>query len=196
MSQRHVEAGLDALGALAEAVKPLAPRVAVLAQRYADVLQRGGTLYFCGNGGSAADAQHLAAEYVVRYAADRRPLAAVALTTDTSILTAAGNDFGFDQIFARQVEARCGPDDLLILHSTSGQSPNLLAAARAARARGVPTVAFLGKGGGALASEVDEAIVVPSDVTGLIQMIHLTLEHLIVELVEQSLATDIGLEPQ
>ena len=103
-----------------------------MAARYAGVLRSGGTLFFCGNGGSAADAQHLAAEYVVRYAANRRPLAAVALTTDSSILTAAGNDLGFEQIFARQVEALCRPADLLILHSTSGQSPNLLAAARAA----------------------------------------------------------------
>lgn len=195
MSHRHIEAGLDALGALAEATKPLAPRVAALARRYADVLRRGGTLYFCGNGGSAADAQHLAAEYVVRYAADRRPLAAVALTADTSILTAAGNDLGFERVFARQVEALCRPGDLLILHSTSGQSPNLLAAARAARARGVPTVAFLGKGGGVLAGEVDDAVVVPSDVTSLIQTIHLALEHLIVELVEQMLAADAR-EPQ
>jgi len=196
MSHRHIEAGLDALGALTAATKSLAPRVAALAQRYADVLSRGGTLYFCGNGGSAADAQHLAAEYVVRYAADRRPLAAVALTADASILTAVGNDLGFERLFARQVEALCRPNDLLILHSTSGRSPNLLAAARAARARGVPAVAFLGKGGGTLAGEVDEAIIVPSDVTSLIQTIHLALEHLIVELVEQQLAADLAREPQ
>jgi len=183
-AEATVEAGLDALGALAHETKRLAPQVAAVARRYADVLRRGGMLYFCGNGGSAADAQHIAAEYVVRYAADRRPLAATALTTDASILTAAGNDLGFEQIFARQVEAFCGPGDLLVIHSTSGESPNVLAAAAIARARGVPVVAFLGKGGGSLARQVDEAIVVASDVTSLVQAMHLALEHLIVELVE------------
>jgi D-sedoheptulose 7-phosphate isomerase len=150
-------------------------------------LRGGGTLFFCGNGGSAADAQHLAAEYVVRYSATRRPLAAVALTTDTSILTAAGNDFEFEQIFARQVEALCGSGDLLVLHSTSGQSANLLAAARAARQKKVGTVAFLGKGGGTLVGLVDEAVIVPSNETSQVQLIHLALEHFIVDLVEREL---------
>jgi D-sedoheptulose 7-phosphate isomerase len=161
--------------------------VAQLAARYAKVLRGGGTLFFCGNGGSAADAQHLAAEYVVRYPANRRPLAAIALTTDSSVLTAGGNDLGFDQIFARQVEALCHADDLLILHSTSGQSPNLLAAAQAARRLRVSTVAFLGKGGGALAGMVDEALIVPSHTSSLVQLIHMALQHLIVESVEREL---------
>ena len=187
MSAAHVEAGLDRLAALAGASKALAPQVARLAARYADVLRGGGTLFFCGNGGSAADAQHMATEYVVRYAATRGPLAAVALTTDTSLLTAAGNDLGFEQIFARQVEALCRPGDLLVLHSTSGRSPNLVAAARAARTRGTRIVAFLGRDGGALAGEVDEALVVPADDTGQIQILHLALEHLVVELVESAL---------
>jgi D-sedoheptulose 7-phosphate isomerase len=187
MKPGHVEAGLDRLAALASTSKALAPQVARVAARYAEVLRAGGTLFFCGNGGSAADAQHLATEYVVRYSARRRPLAAVALTTDTSLLTAAGNDLGFEQIFARQVEALCGPDDLLVLHSTSGRSPNLVAAARAARARGTPTVAWLGRDGGALAKEVDEAVQVPSDDTAQIQVLHLALEHLVVEQVEAAL---------
>jgi D-sedoheptulose 7-phosphate isomerase len=183
----RVEAALDRLSRLAEASRALAPVVTQVADRYAEVLRHGGTLYFCGNGGSAADAQHLAAEYVVRYAADRRPLAAVALTTDTSILTAAGNDLGFERIFARQVEALCRPADLLVLHSTSGRSPNLVQAARAARSRGTGTVAFLGRGGGELAGEVDLPVVVASDETGQIQIVHLALEHVIVELVEAAL---------
>jgi D-sedoheptulose 7-phosphate isomerase len=182
-----IGAGLDRLAALAAACKPLAPQVERVAARYTSVLRGGGTLYFCGNGGSAADAQHVATEYVVRYAANRRPLAAVALTTDSSLLTAAANDLGFERIFARQVEALCGPGDLLVLHSTSGRSPNLLAAARAARAAGTATVAFLGRGGGPLAALVDEAVVVPSDETGQIQILHLALEHLVVELVEAAL---------
>jgi D-sedoheptulose 7-phosphate isomerase len=187
VSAPHVEAGLDRLAALAGASKALAPQVARIAARYVEVLRAGGTLYFCGNGGSAADAQHVAAEYVVRYIGSRRPLAAVARTTDTSLLTAAGNDLGFEQIFARQVEALCRPGDLLVLHSTSGRSPNLVAAARAARTRGTPTVAFLGRDGGALVGEVDEALVVPADDTGQIQLLHLALEHLVVELVESAL---------
>jgi D-sedoheptulose 7-phosphate isomerase len=158
-----------------------------VASRFAAVLRGGHTLFFCGNGGSAADAQHLATEYVVRYSRTRPGLAAIALTTDSSILTAAGNDLGFEQVFARQVEALCRAGDLLVLHSTSGQSPNLIVAARAARGRSVGTVAFLGRGGGALAAEVDEAIVIPSEDTGRIQLLHLALEHLIVELVEDEL---------
>ncbi len=187
MSSAHVEAGLERLGELVGACKALAPQVARIAERYTTVLRGGGTLFFCGNGGSAADAQHVATEYVVRYTASRRALAAVALTTDTSLLTAAGNDLGFDQIFARQVEALCRPGDLLVLHSTSGRSPNLIAAARAARTLGTSTVAFLGRDGGTLAAEVDDALVVPGDDTAQIQVLHLALEHLVVELVEAAL---------
>ena len=187
MSQTRIDEGLDALIRTAQASKALSGKVAGIAARYAEVLRGGGTLFFCGNGGSAADAQHLAAEYVVRYSRTRRALAAVALTTDTSILTAAGNDLGFEQIFARQVEALCTPADLLILLSTSGRSPNLLAAAKAAREVGVATVGFLGKGGGALAGQVDETVIVPSSETSLVQLIHLALQHLIVESVEADL---------
>lgn len=187
MTDGNLRARLGTLARLLEASAAHEDRVAAIARRYADVLAGGGTLFFAGNGGSAADAQHVAAEYVVRYARDRRGLAAVALTTDTSVLTAAGNDLGFEQVFARQVEALCGPADLLVLHSTSGRSPNLLAAARAARARGVPTVALLGKGGGELAAEVDDAIVIDSDETGDIQVVHLALQHAIAALVEAHL---------
>jgi len=118
----------------------------------------------------------------------RRPFAAVALTADTSVLTAAGNDLGFEQVFARQVEALCGPEDLLILHSTSGASPNLCAAANVARARGVPVVAFLGEDGGALRALADFVVLVPAKDSSRIQEMHLVLEHLIVELVEHELA--------
>jgi D-sedoheptulose 7-phosphate isomerase len=188
VTRARIEAGLERLSRLAETSKSLAEASAAVAARYATVLRGGGTLFFCGNGGSAADAQHLAAEYVVRYSSSRRALAAIALTTDSSILTAAGNDFGFEQIFSRQVEALCGTNDLLVLHSASGQSANLLKAARVARAKGVGTVGFLGRGGGELAGLVDHALVVPSDLTSEIQVIHLALEHLIVELVEEDLA--------
>ena len=188
MKPAGIKAGLEALARSVLDSVSLSEGVATVAGRYAETLRAGGTIFFCGNGGSAADAQHVATEYVVRYSASRRPLAAIALTTDSSLLTAAANDLGFEQVFARQVEALCRPGDLLVLHSTSGQSPNLLAAARAARERSVHTVAFLGRGGGALAKQVDEAILVPSDDAGRIQVIHLALEHLIVELVEEELA--------
>lgn len=187
MSESRVRAGLAGLADLLHASQELSPRVAALASRYAEVLRSGRTLFFCGNGGSAADAQHLATEYVVRYSRARPGLAAIALTTDSSILTAAGNDLGFEQVFARQVEALCRPGDLLVLHSTSGRSPNLVAAARAARARSAGTVAFLGRDGGLLAAEVDDAVVIASDDTSRIQLLHLALEHLIVELVEDEL---------
>ncbi len=188
MKPAGIKAGLEALARSVLDSVSLSERVAAVAGRYAETLRAGGTIFFCGNGGSAADAQHIATEYVVRYSASRRPLAALALTTDSSVLTAAANDLGFERVFARQVEALCRPKDLLVLHSTSGESPNLLAAARAARERSVRTVAFLGRGGGALAGQVDEAVLVPSDDTGRIQVIHLALEHLIVELVEEELA--------
>ena len=147
-------------------------------------VRRGGTLFFCGNGGSAADAQHMATEYVVRYRRDRRAYPAVALTTDTSLLTAAGNDIGFERVFSRQVEALCRPGDLLIIHSTSGNSPNVLEAARAARAKGVEVLALSARDGGALRALADHSVVVPTDRTDRAQEIHLCVQHLICDLVE------------
>ena len=187
MSQeaRQIEQALDSLAALVGASKALAPQVARVAQRYATALRDGGTLYFRGNGGSAADAQHLATEYVVRYTAARRPLAAVALTTDSSLLTAAGNDLGFDQIFARQVEALCRPGDLLVIHSTSGNSPNVLAAARAARGKGVAVLALSARDGGALRALADHNVIVPTDRTDRAQELHLCIQHLICDLIEE-----------
>ena len=180
--------GLESLAALANLVAAEhADTVAQIAAKYEEILRGGGTLFFAGNGGSAADAQHLATEYVVRYQSTRPPLRAVALTTDTSLLTACANDMGFDEIFARQVEALARPGDLLVLHSTSGDSPNVLRAAQSARARGVPVIAFLGRGGGQLKDLADLALVVPSDDTARIQEIHLAVEHVICEMVEERL---------
>lgn len=179
---------LEALAALARRVaEEQSGAIAAIAARAAGVLRSGGKLLFCGNGGSAADAQHLAAEYVVRFRRQRRGLPALALTTDTSILTAGANDFGFEQVFARQVEALARPGDLLFLHSTSGESENLLEAARAARAGGVATVAFLARGGGRLAALVDEALVLPTDETARAQEVHLAAGHAICELVDRAL---------
>jgi D-sedoheptulose 7-phosphate isomerase len=147
----------------------------------------GRTLFFCGNGGSAADAQHLATEYVVRYMRSRRAVAAVALTTDTSLLTAAANDLGFEQVFARQVEALARPGDLLIIHSTSGNSPNVLRAAEAARRVGAKVLAYTARSGGVLLGLADLTIVIPTQRTDRAQELHLCIEHAICELIEQEL---------
>ena len=152
-----------------------------------ETVQRGGTLLFCGNGGSAADAQHMATEYVVRYMRNRRAYPAIALTTDTSLLTAVGNDLGFEQVFARQVEALARPGDLLVIHSTSGNSPNVLRAAEAARALGVPVLAFSARDGGALRSLADHSVVIPTTRTDRAQELHLCIEHIICDLVETTL---------
>lgn len=162
----------------------LAAEIARAALLVRDTLRSGGTLFFCGNGGSAADAQHLATEYVVRYMRNRRAFPALALTTDTSLLTAAANDLGFEQVFARQVEALIKPNDLLIIHSTSGNSPNVLAAARAARASGARVLALSARDGGGLRDVCDQVIVVPTDRTDRAQEIHLCIQHAICELVE------------
>jgi D-sedoheptulose 7-phosphate isomerase len=148
---------------------------------------RRGTLLFCGNGGSAADAQHMATEYVVRYRRNRAAYPALALTTDTSLLTACGNDFGFDEVFARQVEALARPGDLLIIHSTSGNSPNVLRAAEAARERGVETLALAANDGGKLRALVDHMVVVPTSRTDRAQEIHLCVQHIICDIVEETL---------
>lgn len=177
------------LAALAERTATLlAPDIAHAATMVRDTLAGGGTLYFCGNGGSAADAQHMATEYVVRYMRNRRALPAVALTTDTSLLTAAGNDLGFDEVFARQVEALARAGDLLIIHSTSGNSPNVLRAADVARAAGVRVLSLSARDGGALRARSDLALVIPTERTDRAQEIHLCVQHLICEVVEQALA--------
>jgi D-sedoheptulose 7-phosphate isomerase len=164
-----------------------ADTVVRLAGVYAAALKRGGTLFFAGNGGSAADAQHIAAEYVVRFSHDRRALPALALTTDTSVLTACANDLGFDEIFARQTAALVRAGDLLVLHSTSGGSQNMIRAVQAAKANGATVVGLLGKDGGAVRGLVDDCLVIPSAETTHIQELHLAVEHVIVALVEREL---------
>ena len=184
----RIRGGLENLAALASRVaSEQAEAIAAIATRYEETLRRGGTLFFAGNGGSAADAQHIATEYVVRYQTHRPGLRAVALTTDSSLLTACANDMGFDEVFARQIESLGKSGDLLILHSTSGESPNVLRAALAAKARGIPVIAFLGKGGGQLRDHAVVSLIVPSDDTARIQEMHLAIEHLICEMVEERL---------
>jgi len=182
---------LTALADLATRVsRDMSGEIAGLADLVATALRGGGKLLFCGNGGSAADAQHLATEYVVRYQQDRAPMAAMALTTDTSLLTAAANDYGFEHVFARQVRALGRPGDILFLHSTSGRSPNLLRAAEAARDVGMTSVALLARDGGDLAPVVDRALVLPTDDTARAQEIQIAVGHIICHLVETRLHAD------
>ncbi|HSB67789.1 MAG TPA: D-sedoheptulose 7-phosphate isomerase [Candidatus Methylomirabilis sp.] len=166
-------------------VEEAGARIEAVAREMAAVLRRGGKLLFLGNGGSAADAQHLAAEFVNRFLVDRKALAALALTTDTSVLTSIGNDLGIEQLFSRQVEALARPGDLVVAISTSGSSPNVLRAVEAARRLGCRTVGLTGGSGGALAKAVDDAFVVPSQETPRIQETHITLGHALCALVEE-----------
>lgn len=148
----------------------------------------GGTIFFCGNGGSAADAQHMATEYVVRYQRARRPLRAIALTTDTSILTAAGNDFSFDEIFSRQIEALGRAGDLLMVHTTSGNSPNCVRALESARAIGMRTIALTAKDGGKVRALAELCLVVPTQRTDRAQEIHLAIQHAICDVIDEEIA--------
>lgn len=160
-------------------------RIAQFAENSAAALRGGGKLIFFGNGGSAADALHLSAELVVRLRTERPGLAALALTANPSVLTAAGNDYGFDRIFSRQVESLVGKQDLLVALSTSGNSPNIIRGVEAGRARGAYLVAFTGETGGALASKVDLLLNVPSQDAQRIQECHIMIGHIACSLIEK-----------
>jgi D-sedoheptulose 7-phosphate isomerase len=165
----------------------MAPDLERAHQLVRQTVDRQGTLFFCGNGGSAADAQHMATEYVVRYMRTRRAYPAIALTTDTSLLTAAGNDLGFEEVFARQVEALGKKGDLLIIHSTSGNSPNVLKAAQAAKAKGIDVLSFSARDGGALRALSTHSVIVPTQRTDRAQELHLCIEHIICDMIDQTL---------
>jgi D-sedoheptulose 7-phosphate isomerase len=168
-----------------------------IGQLTADAMRGGGKLLVAGNGGSAADAQHLVAEFVARLTVDRPALRAIALTTDSSILTAIGNDYSYDYVFARQIEALGNAGDVFLGISTSGNSKNILAALREARQRGLRTVGFSGNGGGAMRELCDFNIVIPSSVTMNIQETHLALEHIFCMLVERCIfGKDFDKAPQ
>jgi D-sedoheptulose 7-phosphate isomerase len=160
-------------------------RIREFAERSVLALRAGGKIVFFGNGGSAADALHLAAELVVKLRTDRRGLAAMALTTNPSVLTAAGNDYGFERIFSRQIESLVAPQDVLVALSTSGTSPNIVRGVEAGRARGAYIVAFTGETGGALAGKVDLLLNVPSEDPQRIQEAHITIGHMACMLIEQ-----------
>lgn len=185
MSARVRHAFAESAAVLATVVERDAALIEKMARLVASTVGRGRTVFFVGNGGSAAEAQHFAAELVVRFVRDRGPLPAMALTTDTSILTAAGNDYGFDSVFARSVEALGRRGDLLVALTTSGRSRNILAAVKAARARGMRVMGMTGAAGRAFARRCDLCLVVPSRVTARIQELHLLAGHLCCEAAEE-----------
>ncbi len=173
--------------ALLQSMTGLSATVHRAASLCSDTLRAGGKLMFCGNGGSAADSQHLAAELTGRFVKDRRPLAAIALSTDSSALTCIANDYSFDEVFARQLQGLGRAGDLLVGISTSGNSRNVIRAVEEARAMGMQVVGLLGRDGGALADLCDVAIVVPSQVTARIQEAHILIGHTLCGLIEQQL---------
>src|SRR6202789_3624983 len=182
--QKQIQQSIATLEAVL-ADEKLSDTLVTIGKLPADAMRSGHKLLIAGNGGSAADAQHLAAEFVVRLSVHRPALRAIALTTDSSILTAAGNDFGFDQIFSRQLEALGQPGDVFLGISTSGNSPNILKALHQAKKMGITTVGFSGNKGGQMGAHCDHNIIIPSAVTMNIQECHLALEHILCMLVER-----------
>ena len=194
MSTNSADAVRRHLQNLARNAESAAELVADAAARYAELVREtllgGGKLMYAGNGGSAAAAEHVATEYVVRLQRERRALPAIALTASTATLSAAANDFGYERVFARLVEAHGRAGDLLVLHSTSGNSPNLIEAARVASEIGVTTVALLDRDGGQLAPLVDLAIRVPADGSAAVQELQLAIEHAVADLVDEWFAQE------
>lgn len=187
MSQRiqnYLSQHTAVIEALSAEIETMAAMIELCTRR----LGEGNKILICGNGGSAADAQHIAAELIGRFVGDRRALPAIALTTDSSALTAIANDYGYDAVFARQVEGLGRTGDVLLSISTSGNSESVNAASRTAAALGMHTMALTGKGGGTLKSLVDFALVVPSEVTAHIQECHIVMGHLLCDGIEQGLA--------
>ena len=169
-----------------------ATTISAIVDRVAAALAAGHKLLLAGNGGSASDAQHIAGEFVGRLNYDRAPAAAIALTADSSVLTAIANDYGYEQVFERQVLGLGRPGDVLIAISTSGRSPNILRAIAAARANGLVTIGFTGKSGGDMATQCELCLRAPSDSTQLIQQIHITAGHIVCGLVEERLFPRVG----
>ena len=185
--QTRIAAEIATIAANFARLAAQAPSIAAAAEAMIKSLRAGGKIMLCGNGGSAADAQHLAAELVGRYLKDRAPLAALALTVDTSALTAIANDYAFEEVFARQVTGLGRPGDLLLALSTSGESANVLAAVAAANAKGIATIALTGVGGGRLAPLADLAIRVPAARSNAVQELHIAVGHILCGIVEDAL---------
>lgn len=184
----RIEASLDRSAAALHALRGQGPVIAHIAEEIADTLRKGGTLFLCGNGGSAAQCQHIAAEFTGRFRLERRGLRAISLTTDTSALTAIGNDYGFDQVFARQLEALAKAGDVLIGLSTSGSSTNVVRAFEKARELSVTTIALIGPNGGDMAGLADMCVPAPGDDTAVVQECHIAALHAVCEIVERDLS--------
>lgn len=180
----HIAAGIEA--------ERLLPEVERVAARVIEAFAAGGRLYAFGNGGSAADAQHLAGELIGHYKRDRRPLPAVALSTDPSVVSCIANDYSFDDVFARQVEALARPGDVVVGFSTSGRSPNVVAGLAAGRTAGATTVLFTGRDGNAAAAHADFVLAAPADATARIQELHVLFLHLVSEAVDAWAADEEG----
>jgi D-sedoheptulose 7-phosphate isomerase len=180
----HIAAGIEA--------ERLLPEVERVAARVIEAFAAGGRLYAFGNGGSAADAQHLAGELIGHYRRDRRPLPAVALSTDPSVVSCIANDYSFDDVFARQVEALARPGDIVVGFTTSGRSTNVVAGLAAARAAGATTVLLTGRDGAAAAAHADLVLAAPADATARIQELHVLFLHLLSELVDAWAADEGG----
>ncbi|HEY6000419.1 MAG TPA: D-sedoheptulose 7-phosphate isomerase [bacterium] len=187
MKERIVRAFDEHARLQKEFLKHHTDSLAKVAEVILEAFRKGRTVFFFGNGGSAADAQHLAAEYVNRFRADRRALPALALTVDTSVLTSIANDSSYERVFARQIEALGRPDDVAVGLSTSGASPNVIAGIRQARTLGLVTVGFSGGDGGALLRECDHCVTVPATITARIQEMHLICGHVVCDIVEQEI---------
>jgi D-sedoheptulose 7-phosphate isomerase len=179
--RRHLDEHLRTIRSLESQL----PVIVSICEHFINCLARGGRVFWVGNGGSAADCQHLASELVGRFERDRPGMASIALTTDTSALTAIGNDCGFEQIFARQVEALGRPEDLLVAISTSGTSPNILRAVATARAQGMKSIGLTGRDGGTLKDAADICLVVSAGSTARIQEAHILIGHILCDRVEQ-----------
>lgn len=190
---RQMKSHIDVIRMVEE---QLTDSISACVEMLVDTLSKGGKLLLMGNGGSAADAQHFAAEMVGRFLLERRALPAIALTTDTSILTAIGNDYGFDDVFTRQVEALTNPGDVLIGISTSGNSHNVKCALEAGQKLGAKTIGLLGRNGGVIGPLVDLCLTVPCSETPRVQEAHLVIIHILCDLVEKRLFCSVNDEPE
>lgn len=188
--QEAIRAQIDEHVHLALEVRAMADEIAEVASLMAACLRDGGKICWMGNGGSAADCQHLAAEFVGRFRRERGGLPSIAFTTDTSIITAVANDFGFEEIFARQIEALCTPSDLVVGISTSGSSENVLAGIRRATALGACTVGFAGGDGGSLRDAARHCLVVPAGAPARVQEAHIMIGHVLCDLVEAAVLSE------
>lgn len=187
MRERIQEIVLESIQVKEELLKTEVSRILEIVQIIIEALKKGGKLIVFGNGGSASDAQHIAAELVGRFKKDRPALAALALNTNTSIITALANDFGYDIVFSRQIEALAKKGDVVLGISTSGRAKNVVLAIKQAKKMGIKTVALTGGDGGELAKAADTSVIVPSSVTARIQEAHITIGHIICELIEEAI---------